>query len=69
MGNSASSKESSKKEGLDDFSCLEIQNSAIFNDTYVAEIFEQLPEFEGTELEEVIKNLILLFQLVLKLLH
>ena len=53
MGNSASSKESAKKEGLDDFSCLEIQNSAIFNDTYVAEIFEQLPEYEGTELGEV----------------
>jgi hypothetical protein len=34
----------------DDLKWLSVQNDAIFNDAYIAEIYENLPEFEGTSL-------------------
>jgi hypothetical protein len=68
MGNIVGSKENAAKDaaGLDDFSCLEIQNSAVFNDAFVAEVYESLPNYEGTELSEVYELLNLTkFQLVI----
>ena len=38
----------------EDLKWLGIQNSAIFNDAYVSEIYQSLPAFEGTEIVEVI---------------
>ena len=32
---------------------LNLQNSAIFNDAYVAGIYDELPKFEGTEIDKV----------------
>jgi len=32
---------------------LNLQNSAIFNDAYVAGIYDELPIFEGTEIDKV----------------
>jgi hypothetical protein len=37
----------------EDLKWLGIQNSAIFNDAYVSEIYQSLPVFEGTEIVEV----------------
>ena len=54
MGNIVGLKENVAKDatGLDDFACLEIQNSAVFNDAFVAEVYNSLPKYEGTELSE-----------------
>lgn len=53
MGNTASGDDDGKDtSGLDDLSCLEIQNSAIFNDAYASELYASLPEYEGTEIED-----------------
>lgn len=37
----------------EDLEYLCTQNSAIFNDGYLSEIFERLPEFDGTSMSEV----------------
>jgi hypothetical protein len=34
----------------DDLKWLSVENSAIFHDSYVSELFDQLPAFLGTEL-------------------
>ena len=55
MGNSAVKEEYEAQElssGLDDAACLELQSSSIFNDAFAAELFGQLPEYEGTELDD-----------------
>jgi hypothetical protein len=36
----------------EDLKWLSVQNDAIFNDSYLAEVFDNLPEFEGTKLPE-----------------
>ena len=36
----------------EDLQYLCLQNSSIFNDSYVSEIFENLPEFDGTILPD-----------------
>jgi hypothetical protein len=40
----------SSSDYQDDLKWLSVQNDAIFNDAYIAEVFENLPEFEGTTL-------------------
>lgn len=53
MGNiSAKSNDAKDTSGLDDYACLDIQNYAIFNDSFVLEKYPTLPEYEGTELIE-----------------
>ena len=45
-----------KEEGdanEEDIQYLSTQNSAIFNEGYLEEIFDSLPEFEGTLIPEV----------------
>lgn len=52
MGNTSSSAVDGKdSSGLDDLQCLEIPNSAIFNDNYASEIYDSLPNYEGTVLD------------------
>lgn len=53
MGNAISgdSSSSGSVSSLDDNACLEIQNSAIFNDAFVAEVFEGLPAYPGTDIK------------------
>jgi hypothetical protein len=52
MGNTSSEPSEGQGQGLDDLSCLEIKNSAIFNDAYASEMYASLPEYEGTETED-----------------
>jgi hypothetical protein len=60
MGNAISGDSSSSGHAalLDDNACLDIQNSAIFNDAYVAEVFEGLPVYPGTEINKKVKGLV-----------
>ena len=37
----------------EDLVYLCVQNSSIFNDGYLSEVYESLPEFDGTDLPEV----------------
>jgi hypothetical protein len=36
----------------EDLKWLSVQNDAIFNDSYLAEVYENLPEFEGTKVSQ-----------------
>jgi hypothetical protein len=38
----------------EDFEWLNIQNSAIFNESYLSEVYETLPLFEGTDLIKLV---------------
>lgn len=51
-------KSTSDKEDEEDLEFLAIQNSAIFNDGYLGEIFESLPEFDGTQIADVRKSVL-----------
>lgn len=42
----------SSSDYQDDLKWLSVQNDAIFNDSYLAEVFESLPQFEGTIIPE-----------------
>jgi hypothetical protein len=46
-------KSKSDNSDEEDLEYLCTQNSAIFNDGYLGEIFESLPEFDGTEIPDV----------------
>jgi len=52
MGNVLDGPKSSGDIHTEDLKWLSVQNDAIFNDAYVAEVFENLPIFEGTQLPE-----------------
>jgi hypothetical protein len=54
---------------LDDNACLDIQNSAIFNDAYVAEVFEGLPVYPGTEIKKEVDMLLIYIPLYIYLFH
>ena len=57
MGNAAIQGEKDADSCLnEDLEWLNIQNSAIFNDSYVASVYEKLPAFEGTALSNVLDN-------------
>ena len=50
MGNVLEHPKSAGDTLLDDLKWLDVKNSSLFNDSYVAEVFDSLPEFSGTEL-------------------
>ena len=54
MGNVLDAPKTSNDSYSDDLKWLSVQNDAIFNDSYIAEIYDSLPHFEGTILNEVI---------------
>lgn len=50
MGNVLTCEDTTKalNDYQEDLKWLSVQNDAIFNDSYLAEVFDNLPEFEGT---------------------
>jgi hypothetical protein len=50
MGNVLDHPKSSSDTLTEDLKWLAVQNSSLFNDSYVAEVYDTLPEFAGTEL-------------------
>ena len=46
----------------DDVKWMNTPNSTIFNDSYISSIYENLPKFDGTEIPEVDK-VVMLFNL------